>query len=466
MLRLTHPPARLSLEQRRAWRLIAIGDVVVVVSALAWGLVLYAAGTAIGAMAYLAVALACAGSLLLLHRGRLIAAGRIAVSVLLAFLIYNALWLSTPTPDVPRSTHQYLLALGLASLLITRGDRAWFRHGVPLVSLVAYALLSGSHFSMTDHSPLSPGAHQVAAWFDHFVSVAVLLTVMHVMHSDVVRREAAEIELRDAILRDELELHYQPQVDEGGQVLGIEALVRWNHPQRGQLAPGTFIPMAEECGLIGPLGEWVLRRACRQLAAWSSKREMRGLVLSVNVSAQQFEHPQFVPQLLGLLVQHRVAPSRLKLELTEGALARDLRAVATKMATLRREGVRISLDDFGTGFSSLSLLKNLPLDQLKIDRAFVRHLGRAAHDEAIARTIIGLGETLGLEVIAEGVETPLQYQTLQRLGCRHFQGFLFARPMALADLESALQPRPTERTAVLPQQRVEPTQDTLPMPLG
>ncbi|OYV00647.1 MAG: hypothetical protein CFE45_08270 [Burkholderiales bacterium PBB5] len=371
-----------------------------------------------------------------------------------------------PTPDVPRSTHQYLLALGMASLLITRGDKAWFRHGVPLVSLLAYALLSGSHFSMIEHPPLGPTAHAVAAWFDHFVTVAVLLVVMHVMHSDVVRRDSAEAELRDAILRDELELHYQPQVDEVGHVLGIEALVRWNHPQRGQVAPGDFIPLAEDFGLINPLGEWVLRRACKQLAAWSEDPLMHRLVLSVNVSAQQFEQPQFVPQLLGLLARHGIAAPRLKLELTESALAQDLPTVAAKMQALRRAGVAISLDDFGTGFSSLSLLKHLPLDQLKIDRTFVRHLGRSAKDEAIVRTIIGLGQTRGLEVIAEGVETPLQRNTLLRLGCHRFQGFLFARPMPVAELEATLQPRPFERAAVLVQQAVTPVPDTQPMALG
>jgi len=466
MLRLTHPPARLGLEQRRAWRLIAIGNAVVVASALAWGAVLLASGATTGAAAYLAVAMASCGSLLLLRRGRLRVAGRVTLGVLLVFLLYNALWLSMPTPEVPRSTHGYLLALGMASLLITRGDKAWFRHGVPLVSLLAYALLAGSHFSMIDHPPLALQAHRLAAWFDHFVSVAVLLTVMHVMHSDVVRRDSAEAELRDAILRDELVLHYQPQVDEAGRVLGIEALVRWNHPQRGQIAPGSFIPMAEDCGLIGPLGEWVLRQACKQLAAWSDHPVMRSLVMSVNVSAQQFEQPQFVPQLLGLLGRHGIAAPRLKLELTESALAQDLPTVAAKMAVLRREGVLVSLDDFGTGFSSLSLLKHLPLDQLKIDRTFVRGLGRAAKDEAIVRTIIGLGQTLGLDVIAEGVETPLQRSTLLRLGCHHFQGFLFARPMPVAELEAALQPGPAEHLAVLAHQVVAPVADTQPMALA
>ncbi len=465
MLRLSHPPARLSLEQRRAWRLLAICDTLVSLSALAWGAVMLVSGAKAGAAAYLGVALVCAGSLLALHQGRLVLAGRVTVTVLLGFLTYNALWLSASTPELPRSTHQYLLALGVASVLVTRGDKAWFRHGVPLLSMALYALLGASNFAIADRSPLDPGMHVLAVWFDHIATVAVLLTVMHVMHSDAVRRDRAEVELRDAILRSELELHYQPQVDAAGRVTGIEALVRWNHAGRGLVMPAEFIPLAEDCGLIRPLGEWVLRRACQQLQAWSSMPGLSHLALSVNVSAPQFEHADFVPQLLGLLAQHGVAPTRLKVELTESTLAQDQPKMIAKMKVLRSQGLQISLDDFGTGFSSLSVLKNLPLDQVKIDRAFVRHLGRGAKDEAIVRAIIGLGQTLGLGVIAEGVETEQQRQALQRLGCHQFQGYLFARPMALAALQAALQPQPAEQVAVLAAQDVVPTPDTLPMVL-
>lgn len=452
--------------------MVAIGNAVVIAAGSIWAGVGLAEGAVLVGLFCLAATIACTACLLVLRHGNLRLAGRLSVSIWLALLVYNALWLDTPTPDVPRSAHQYLLVLGMVSLLITRDDQAWFRHGVTLVSLATYGLLAGSHWSMGHAPPFGPEAHLAGAWFDHIVSVALLLVVMQVIHSDVVRRDGTAVELRDAILRDELTLHYQPLVNASGQVLGVEALVRWNHPQRGLIPPANFIPLAEECGLIGPLGEWVLRRGIAQLAAWQADADMPPLLLSVNVSAQQFEHPRFLPQLLGLLGRHGVQPSCLKLELTERMLAQDAQLVVDCMASLRDAGVQISLDDFGTGFSSLSMIKSLPLDQLKIDRSFVQNLGRAAKDDAIVRTIIGLGQTLGLDVIAEGVETPLQHQTLLRLGCHQFQGYLFGRPMPAQALRATLQPGSVIRPAVLQRRAAVPQPvdaaepDTQPMPLG
>jgi diguanylate cyclase (GGDEF)-like protein/PAS domain S-box-containing protein len=251
----------------------------------------------------------------------------------------------------------------------------------------------------------------------------------------IAERMALEHELREGIAADQLELHYQPQVAAGRGVVGAEALVRWNHPRRGLLAPALFIALAEETGLIQGLGDWVLAAACRQLAAWAGDPVLAGLTLAVNVSAPQFLHGDFVAHVLQLLAQAGARPDRLKIELTESLLVQDADAVVAAMQALRSHGVRFSLDDFGTGYSSLTYLKRLPLDQLKIDQSFVRNLEHDANDAAIARSVAALAHSLGLAVIAEGVETAAQRDFLAGAGCTLYQGYYFSRPLPLADFE-------------------------------
>ena len=241
-------------------------------------------------------------------------------------------------------------------------------------------------------------------------------------------RTALEAQLRAGLREGQFLLHYQPQVDQAGGLTGAEALLRWQHPQRGLVAPGAFIPLAEETGLILPLGQWVLETACLQLAAWARAPETAGLTLSVNVSARQFRHPGFVGQVRAVLARPGVDPHRLKLELTESLLLDDVPDTIAKMTALKALGLGFSLDDFGTGYSSLTYLKRLPLDELKIDQSFVRDVLTDPNDAAIARTIVALAHSLGLAVIAEGVETEGQREFLLASGCRAFQGYLFGRP--------------------------------------
>jgi EAL domain-containing protein (putative c-di-GMP-specific phosphodiesterase class I) len=230
---------------------------------------------------------------------------------------------------------------------------------------------------------------------------------------------------------NEFELFYQPQVNQHGEVIGAEALLRWQHPLRGMVAPLDFIPVAEDTGLIVPIGGWTLKAACKQLAAWAAKRETAHLSLSVNVSAKQFRHSSFVGHLLDVLEAAGIAPGRLELELTESVLIDDMEMTIAKMTQLKQRGIRFSLDDFGTGYSSLYYLKGLPLDQLKIDQSFVRDIMNDQNDATIVKTIIALGGSLGLDVIAEGVETAAQRDFLMQHGCRLFQGFFFGRPVPL-----------------------------------
>ena len=242
-------------------------------------------------------------------------------------------------------------------------------------------------------------------------------------------RVALEADLRSAIRQSQFTLHYQPQMDLTGRAVGAEALVRWTHPQRGMMPPSEFIPLAEESELILAIGDWVLSSACERLRAWSHLPHTAHLTLAVNVSARQFHQADFAEKVLGFLHLHQVDPGKLKLELTESLLLDDVEDIIRKMAELKSEGVGFSLDDFGTGYSSLAYLKRLPLDQLKIDRSFVRELPTSANDAVIARTVVALAHSLGLEVIAEGVETEAQRQFLALNGCLSYQGYLFARPM-------------------------------------
>jgi diguanylate cyclase (GGDEF)-like protein/PAS domain S-box-containing protein len=254
------------------------------------------------------------------------------------------------------------------------------------------------------------------------------------LQAAVKARAVMEEALRQAINRGEFLLYYQPQVDRGS-LIGAEALIRWKHPKRGMVLPGEFIPLAEETGLILPLGRWVLETACGQIAAWAGRKETRHFNIAVNVSARQFRQADFVDQVLRVLERTTADPHNLKLELTESMLVDNVEDVIAKMTALKSRGLSFSLDDFGTGYSSLSYLKRLPLDQLKIDQSFVRDVLADLNNGAIAQTIIALSQTMGLSVIAEGVETEEQRDFLARLGCPAFQGFLFSRPVPVEELE-------------------------------
>ncbi|WP_309418615.1 EAL domain-containing protein [Telmatospirillum sp.] len=256
------------------------------------------------------------------------------------------------------------------------------------------------------------------------------------MQAAVVARAALEIDLRGAIANRQFSPYYQAQVDSSGHVVGAEVLLRWLHPQRGTVLPYEFIPLAEKTGLILPLGNWVLDAACTQLAQWAGKAGMAGLTVAVNVSARQIHQPDFVDQVLAILRRTGAIPQKLKLELTESLLLEDVEDIIGKMTALKSFGVSFSLDDFGTGYSSLSYLKRLPLDQLKIDQSFVRDILNDQNNATIARTIVTLGHSLGLAVIAEGVETGAQRDFLASIGCLVYQGYLFSRPLPLADFEA------------------------------
>jgi diguanylate cyclase (GGDEF)-like protein/PAS domain S-box-containing protein len=254
------------------------------------------------------------------------------------------------------------------------------------------------------------------------------------MQQAVTKRAKLDKDLRSAVQEKQFVLYYQPQVTHEGVLIGVESLVRWQHPTRGLLPPSEFITFAEESGLIASLGRWVLETACLQLKAWSLNPVTARLPISVNVSAYELSRQDFVSGVLGIIDEARIDPSKLMFEITESAMLGTMGDTLARMHALKARGIRFSLDDFGMVYSSLSYLKNLPVDQLKIDRSFVCDVTTNPGDAAIARTVIALGESLGMSVIAEGVETIEQRDLLARLGCRLFQGYLFGRPVPATEL--------------------------------
>jgi EAL domain-containing protein (putative c-di-GMP-specific phosphodiesterase class I) len=252
------------------------------------------------------------------------------------------------------------------------------------------------------------------------------------------KRGQMESELRLALERNEISLHYQLQVDGLGRAIGVEALLRWTNPQLGSVSPVQFIQVAEESGLILPIGLWVLKTACEQLVNWQASPQFSHLSIAVNVSAIQFREAGFVGVVHGVLQQSGIRPELLKLELTESLVIDNIDDSIRKMNELKSHGVKFSMDDFGTGYSSLSYLSRLPFDQLKIDQSFVSNITTSQHNAAIVQTIISMAQSLGMDVIAEGVETEDQREFLDLRGCPAYQGYLYAKPVPIDELESLL----------------------------
>ena len=258
------------------------------------------------------------------------------------------------------------------------------------------------------------------------------------MQENIAQRVKLENALHNALINHQFQLYYQAQVDGSNKTIGAEALIRWEHPKLGLISPDDFIPLAEESGLILPIGYWVLEAACAQLKKWQANGQTSAMTLSINISPRQFHQADFVEEVLKSLTKAAVGPKLLKLELTERILLENTEEAITKMGELKAAGVGFSLDDFGTGFSSMSYLTKLPLSQLKIDQSFIQNIGSKESDEIIVKTIVGMSKSLGLEVVAEGVESQDQYDYLESLGCQLFQGYFFGRPKPIAEFNSLL----------------------------
>lgn len=350
-----------------------------------------------------------------------------------AFIVFFALSFDVPNERVPRTTHLYLLVIALIGYVNLQIQSSKTQLGVLVVTLLAFTFFCSSSMAFP-LEPALPEAFLVArAWINSACATLVLCGGLYVMHIEIANSVGSAAELRTALDNQDFELFYQPQVNAQGQVLGAEALLRWKHLKRGYVVPAEFIPVAQKSGLMPGLGSWVIREACRTLAAWQAHADTSHLTLSINVAAEQFAMPGLVEELLEATAREKILPAALKLELTESAFLSDIDRVIDKMHKLIEAGFSIALDDFGTGYSSLSYLRQLPLSQLKIDRSFVSGIDENPRAATLTRNIVQIGHDLSLEVLAEGVENHAQWVAMQSFGCTLFQGFLFAKPMPLDD---------------------------------
>ena len=372
----------------------------------------------------------------LVNKGKSTQASYLLIVSMFIFIHGMSLFMDIPTTGIPRALHQYFLALAAFSVLFFYSQPKWLKFGVPAFILVNYLFYASTTFGIVTPYVVPDNIRYVASWVNNLIALSLTFIVLYIMLTDIYTPSQLELELQNAVQHHQFTLYYQPQIDASGNIWGAEALIRWHHPTRGLVPPNDFIPLAEQTGLILPIGEWVLKTGCAQLKKWADMPAFSHLSLALNVSAAQFAQANFVEKTI--VIASGVPANKLKLELTESSLVQDIESIINKMLMLKVVGIGFALDDFGTGYSSLNYLKRLPLDVLKIDRSFVQDVLLDEDDAAIAATISKLGNSLGLTVVAEGVETMAQRAFLIENGCTSFQGYLFSRPQPLAEFEDYL----------------------------
>ncbi len=370
--------------------------------------------------------------------------GRLATALLLtqlAFLVFVGslcLVFDIPSAAAPRVSHIFFLVLALLGYLNFKRQHSRAQLALVGLSIVAFVVFASTTYSLPFARPIPDSVRLYGSWMNAAMATAMLIACVHALQVELERPDRKGQELKAALWNRQFELFYQPQVDRSGGIIGAETLLRWKHPRRGYVSPGEFIPQAEEAGVMGLIGQWVLENACRTLADWSRDPELARMTLSVNVSASQFLDENFEQLVMRMIERFEIDPALMKLEITESVMVDNIDLVAAKMQILRGIGLGMALDDFGTGYSSLGYIRRLPLTQLKIDRSFVQEVTENERSASLARSIIQLGRDLDLAVLAEGVETPEQFAVLRDGGCEEFQGFYFGRPMPLADFEQRL----------------------------
>ncbi|WP_179952060.1 putative bifunctional diguanylate cyclase/phosphodiesterase [Marinicella rhabdoformis] len=371
---------------------------------------------------------------------------RCAIYLLLSSLfictLILCLFLDLPNNVAPRTAHNYFLSIGILSYWLLLGEHKLLRISILMMCLAAFIVFASSLIGFPIDSLETADAEAgrvVGAWINSILATVLVGLVIYVFYSDYSLRTQVEKDLSLALPRNQLELYYQAQVNDVGVVKGAEVLLRWKHPKLGVVLPTEFIPLAEKTGLIVSLGRQVLFKACEQISTWSTEASTAELSLSVNVSVQEINEADFVDNVLATIKQTGIDAAKLKLEITESILIQHAEETIKKIQVLKNHGVTFSLDDFGTGFSSLSYLKALPISQLKIDRSFVSHMTKSRKGAKIVESTILLGQDLGLEVIAEGVETEAQLKFLQSIGCKLFQGYFFSQPVPKTEFENYLE---------------------------
>lgn len=345
--------------------------------------------------------------------------------------------IDAPIEQVPRSVHLYFLPLAAGAAFTFEARERYGSALFPLICVAMCALFStGALDSIAPNLSPPLEVRLIGAIFNPLLAMSVLATVFFIYRADSGKRLSLERELARAVRESRIDVLYQPQVSASGQVSGAEALVRWRRASGKAVAPDVFIPLAEESGLIKEIGLEVLRQACAVVQRWSADAVMRQIRVSVNISPMQLADADFVPSMMAVIQQAGIAPSSLEFELTESALCDHAPSTLERMRQIEALGISWALDDFGTGFSSLSALRTLPVRRLKIDRQFVLDASAEHGGPELLGKIIEISQVMGMEALAEGVETQAQLQQLIRLGCTRFQGYLFGRPMPPEQLEA------------------------------
>lgn len=351
----------------------------------------------------------------------------------LLFVVIFCYRYDVPDSSTLRTTHLYLLVIALVGYMNYQQCRSRLQVLIILLSLLAFVFYCSAVSAFSIGHPVSRSYHVVSSWLNPILATLFLFGGIVAMHTDFSRRAQRAKAIQHALYNEQFTLLYQPMVNASGQVTGAEALIRWNHPTCGLLPPSAFIPDAQEAGLMPLMGEWVISHAFKELLFWQTAEATRHLTLSINLTADHLMQPDFVRKLLHRVSMDNIPCHLVQLELTESVLVSDPQTVAARMSELATVGFRFSLDDFGTGFSSLSTLRGLPLEQIKIDRSFVASATESEKGEVIARNIARMGSELELEVVAEGIETQQQWTLMKEYGCTVFQGFLFSRPISSAE---------------------------------
>ncbi|MFG0723912.1 EAL domain-containing protein [Pseudomonas sp. GLN_6] len=431
VIKLWHAPDLALVGQRRERRMRMLASLVLLLVGSFWGLFFSLRGEWGIVMMDLLMIFCGIGVFVLTLRNRVRLANLLLFGVIILVIVATTLLMDPRTAAAPRATHLYLLPIAVAALMAFRDERLWLRYGVAVLCLGLFIVLASSSWSPTSAYHLPDEVRMSGSWVQSVAAMLMLFALLHILQSDTAERSMLDRDLEVALREQQFVLHYQPQLNRAGKVMGAEVLIRWQHPQRGLVAPVEFIGHAEKTGMIIPIGQWVLEQAVRQLRIWRDDPRYASIGLAVNISQKQFRQASFVADMLRLIDEHAIDARRLDLELTETLIVQDIDDLLRKMTALVERGVRFSLDDFGTGFSSLSHLKRLPLNTLKIDRSFICDVLTDSSSETIVRTVIALGQSMGMTVIAEGVETEAQQQFLLSNGCMQFQGYLFSKPLPL-----------------------------------
>lgn len=410
-----------------------IAAVVISVLSIFWALVFASQGRSMLASGQVLLTLLCLVSLKLANDGRVTTALYVTQLALLGFVLGLCLVFDVPNGDLPRVSHLFLLPLALVGFINFKSNRSPVQAGLVGLYLFCFVGLASTNYALPFAQPIPDDVRTYGVWINSLIATGLSAICVYALQVEMERTDRLSRSLRDALWNEEFRLHYQPQVDLNGRRIGAEALLRWTPAGGKPVSPAEFIPAAEQAGLMGRIGYWVLQSAMKTLAEWAKHEQTRLLTLSVNVSASQFLEDGFERSVLSLIETFGVDPTRLKIELTESVMVANPELVTAKMHVLRAVGIGMALDDFGTGYSSLGYLRQLPLTQLKIDRSFVQSMTENKRSAALVRSIVQMGLDLELDVLAEGVETREQVAFLNQNGCQAYQGFLFGRPMPLED---------------------------------